>query len=138
TILFGGLVQALIFGAVYLRMGFTLSWPDAQTMIYFWQVMIKFLPCVITMSVTEINFLIDQVFASSLPSGSITLINLATKYMGIILSAFSTGFSSIVFSHLSRVTTFAPKRLGFYLLESSKFMLWVTAPVTCLMWFFSY
>ena len=45
------------------------------------------------------------------------------------MGAFAVAFSSILLSHFSRISRYAPKRLSFYLLESTKFMLWITVPV---------
>jgi putative peptidoglycan lipid II flippase len=46
-------------------------------------------------------------------------------------------FSTILLPHFSRISTYAPKRLSFYLLESAKFVFWVTIPATIIMSFLS-
>ena len=90
------------------------------------------------MGIIEINLLIDTRFASTLPTGSVTLVNTASKFMTIALGAFAAAFSSILLSTFLRISTYAPKRLSFYLLESTKFIFWITVPVAILMGFFSY
>ena len=134
----GGCAQALACLVVYFKLNFTFLIPDARTFKYFKEVVIKFLPCLLSVSIIEINLLIDTRFASRLPPGSVTLINLSSKFMTIALGAFAVAFSSILLSHFSRISTYAPKRLSFYLLESTKFILWITVPVALLMSFFSY
>jgi putative peptidoglycan lipid II flippase len=136
--LFGGLVQALIYAYVYLRLHFTVAWPDSATYRYFKEVLTKFLPCLVSVSIVEINLIIDNNFASSLPAGSMTLLTLSSRFMMIALGAFAVAFTTILLPHFSRISTYAPKRLSFYLLESTKFIFWVIAPVALLMSFFAY
>ena len=137
-ILLGGVVQALLYYFVYGKLGFSFSWPDKKTYGYLKEVLCKFLPCVLSVSVVEINLFIDNRFASSLPTGSATLLNLSSRFMTITLGAFAYAFSSILLSHFSRICRYAPKRLSFYLLEATKFILWITVPATLLMSFFAY
>lgn len=137
-LLFGGLVQMASHIYMYLKLNFRFVYPDKTSWKYFGQVMIKFLPCVFSISAMEINLLIDARFASNLPAGSLTLINLSSRFMGIALSAFAAAFSSILLSHFSRVSIYAPKRLSYYLLEAAKFIFWVTIPVSIFMSFFAY
>lgn len=136
--LLGGIVQALVYAYVYFRLHFTIEWPDSNTYRYFKEVLIKFFPCLMSVSIIEINLIIDNRFASTLPAGSMTLLSLSSKFMMIALGAFAVAFSTILLPHFSRISTYAPKRLGFYLLESTKFIFWVTVPVMLLMTFFSY
>lgn len=137
-ILFGGLVQFILNLLTYLKMGFRFSLPDMQTLRNFKLIMLKFLPCVITMSILQINLLIDKRFASYLEPGSISTIKYASGFLRIPLGAFGVAFSTILLSHFSRVFTFAPKRLSYYLLEASKLIFWLTIPSALIMSFFSY
>ena len=98
----------------------------------------KFLPCLASIGAIEINLWIDTQFASTLPAGSTTLLALASRFMTIALGGFAVAFTSVLFSHFSRIVLYAPKRLSFYLLESTKFIFWVTIPIALLMSFFSY
>lgn len=137
-LLLGGLIQLIMHIIMYRRLGFEFMMPDSSSLKYFFQVMYKFIPCVFSISIVEINLMIDAWFASSLPVGSMTLINLASRFMGIALSVFAAAFSSILLSHFSRVSTYAPKRLSFYLYESAKLIFFITIPATLFMCFFSY
>lgn len=137
-LLLGGFVHMVLCLWVYFKLNFAIIWPDKTTYPYFKEVLYKFLPCLVSVGIIEINLLIDTRFASTLPSGSVTLVNTASKFMTIALGAFAAAFSSILLSHFSRISTYAPKRLSFYLLESTKFIFWVTVPVAILMGFFSY
>ncbi len=137
-ILLGGLFQALLCLYVYTKLGFLFLRPNRATYGLVKEVLYKFLPCVLSVGVVEINLFIDNRFASSLPVGSATLLNIASRFMAITLSAFAVAFSSILLTHFSRISRYAPKRLSYYLLEATKFMIWITAPIALLMGFFSY
>jgi putative peptidoglycan lipid II flippase len=137
-ILLGGLLQFLMHLWVYYKLGFGFSAVyDVQADIYFRQVLKKFFPCLLSMSLMEISLFIDTSFASYLPAGSITLIYLANRFMGIALGVFAVAFSTILLPHFSRISTYAPQRLSFYVLESAKFIFWVTIPVVIMMSFFA-
>lgn len=137
-IILGGFLLLILNLYSYRRIGYKFSYPNRETFGYFNKVMSKFLPSIISMSAVEINFTIDGMLASFLPAGSITLFGYASGFFRIPLGIFAVAFSTILLSHFSRISTYAPKRLSFYLLESSKFVFWVTLPVTFLMCFFSY
>jgi len=136
-ILFGGFVQLLLHIFIYIRLGFRFSAIDARAWHYFKIVIIKFLPCLVSMSVMELGLVVDTAFASYLPSGSISLVYYANRFVGIPLSVFAVSFSTVLLPHFSRVVMYAPKRIGFYLLESAKFVLWITLPTVLIMGFFS-
>jgi putative peptidoglycan lipid II flippase len=89
------------------------------------------------MSAMEIGNFIDTSFASYLPKGSVSLIYYANRFMGIPLGVFATAFATILLPHFSRITAYAPSRLSFYLLETAKFIAWVTIPVALIMSFFA-
>jgi len=137
-LLLGGLAQAVLFGYVYLKNNFTIILPNKKTYTYFKEVVSKFIPCITSVSIVELNLIIDNRFASTLPAGSATLLSISSKFMTITLGAFAVAFSTILLPHFSRVSTYAPKRLHYYLLESTKFILWITLPVMILMSFFAY
>ncbi len=137
-LLLGGLVQTIIYGLVYFSLHFKILLPTKKTYVYFKEVLAKFVPCLLSVSIIEINLIIDNRFASTLPAGSLTLISIAAKFMMIALGAFAVAFSTILLPHFSRISMYAPKRLSFYLLESAKLIFWVTVPIALLMSFFSY
>ena len=97
----------------------------------------KFLLCLPSISLMEIALFIDTSFASLLAPGSISLIFYANRFVGIPLGVFAVAFSTILLPHFSRVHISNPKRLHFYVLESTKFIFWVTVPIAFLMIFFS-
>jgi putative peptidoglycan lipid II flippase len=99
--------------------------------------LVKFFPCLLSMSVMEIGIFIDTSFASYLPAGSMSLINYAYRFMGIPLGVFAVSFSTILLPHFSRVSSYAPRRMGYYLLETTKFVYWVTIPAMIIMMFLS-
>ena len=86
----------------------------------------------------EISLFIDTSLASFLPSGSMMTIYLSNRFIGIPLGVFATAFSTILLPHFSRVSLRSPQRFNFYLLETTKFVMWVTIPVTLLLLLWSY
>ena len=137
-IIFSGLVQTLMHFCAYWYTGLQVLMPTQSTWFEFGKVIAKFFPCLITMSIMEINLFIDGQFASYLQQGSITFISYAADFMRIPLGVFAVAFSTILLPHFSRVSAYAPKRLSFYLLESLKMIAWVTIPAALMMGFFSY
>lgn len=138
AILSGGLLQLLLHIAMYRHLGFGFSLPNAETWHAFGAVLLKFVPCLLTMSIMEVNLFMSTTLASYLPHGSISLIYYANRFMGIPLGVFATALSTILLPFFSRITTYAPRRLGVYLYESSKLILWVTVSMTIAMSVLSY
>lgn len=136
-ILFGGFLQFLMHLYVYFKVGFSFGKIDRTAIKAFGAVLKKFLPCFFSMSVMEINLFIATTLASYLPKGSISLIYYANRFMGVPLGIFALAFSTILLPHFSRIGTYAPKRLSYYLLEASKFIFWITIPFTLFMSFVS-
>lgn len=128
-ILFGGLAQFLMHLCVYFKRGFGFDAFNRSTWQSFNRVLTKFLPCLISMSVMEISLFVDTSFASFLPPGSMTLLYYANRFMGIPLGVFGVALSTILLPHFSRISMYAPKRLGFYFLETTKLVFWVMVPV---------
>ena len=137
-VIFGGFLQFLLHIFMYFRLKFTFARPDRATYAIFRGILYKFLPCVITMSAMEISLYIDSQFASYLPQGSISLVTYASRFMGIPLGIFGAAFSTILLPHFSRISSYAPKRLSFYLFEATKLILYLTLPALVLMGYFSY
>lgn len=136
-ILFGGLLQFLLHLIAYIKLNFSFAAIDKQAFTNFGKLMVTFLPIVFAMSVVEINLFLDVSLASYLKTGSIAIIDYASRFMQIPLGVFSTAFATILLPHFSRISLYAPKRLSFYLLESAKLIFWVTIPATILLSFFS-
>jgi len=117
----------------YWYAGFAFGKPNAAAAISVRDVLWKFIPCAIGLGVTEINLFIDQQIASYLPDGSISLLNNTYAFTRVPLGIFAITFSTVLLPHFSRVVVYAPRRLSFYLLESTKFIWWVTVPISILM-----
>lgn len=136
-IMFGGFLQFLMHTIMYVRLNFDFTGITQETKRNFKAVLFKFLPCLATMSITEVSLFISTSLASYLPAGSISLIYYAFRFMQIPLGVFAVAFSTILLPHFSRVGAYAPKRLSYYLLETTKFVFWITVPATLLMIFFA-
>jgi len=137
SILIGGFLQFVVHVIAYFKANFSFYSIDKGAVAAFGHVMKKFLPCAFSMSIVEISLFIDTSFASFLPGGSISLIRLSNRFMGIPLGVFAVAFSTILLPHFSRISQYAPKRISFYVLEATKFVFWVAIPVACVMIFFS-
>ncbi|MEX0940293.1 MAG: murein biosynthesis integral membrane protein MurJ [Candidatus Babeliales bacterium] len=128
----GGIIQLILHIIVYVKLGFGLGKIDYKTWQYFKDVWRKFLPCLFSMSVMEIYLFIDTSFGSYLP-GAIAHLYYANRFMQIPLGVIATALSTILLPHFSRIGVYAPKRLGFYLLESSKLIFWTMIPISLVM-----
>jgi len=137
-ILLGGLLQFIAHLIMFSRLHFVFGPIDETTWENLKSVFAKFIPCFIGMSFVELSLIIDKSFGSYLPVGSISSIQYAHRFMGIPLGVFAVAFSTILLPHFSRISIYAPSRLSFYLLESTKLVFWVTMPVMCVMSFFSF
>ena len=136
-ILCGGFLQFMQHLLVYFKLDLSFGRVSRQTITSFSSILGKFFLCAISMSVMEVSLFIDTQFASYLPEGSVSLITYANRFMGIPLGVFAVAFSTILLPYFSRLSTYAPKRLNFYLLESAKLVFWVTIPCMLAMIFFS-
>lgn len=137
-ILFAGFVQLLIHVIVYLKLQFHFAIPNKHELKTFGNVLIKFALCLPSVSMMEIALFIDTSFASYLAPGSMSLLYYANRFMGIPLGIFPVALSTILLPHFSRISAYAPKRLSFYLFESTKLIIWITLPVTLFMSFFAH
>ena len=133
-ILIGGFIQLLMHIFAYFKFGFNFASIKRADVWLFIKIFPKFFFCLLSMSVLEVGLFIDTSFASLLPKkGSISLIYYANRFMGIPLGVFAVAFATILLPHFSRVSIYAPKRLGFYVLEATKLVWWVLLPITIVM-----
>lgn len=137
SILFAGALQCIMHLVVYLQLGFNFSIWNKKTISYFRHIIFKFIPCLFSMSIMEINLMVDTWFASFLLIGTPTLLKYANRFMGIPLGVFAVAFSTILLPYFTRVKLENPEKLPFYLLEATKFVLWVTLPATLMLIFLS-
>jgi putative peptidoglycan lipid II flippase len=136
-ILFGGFLQFLLHLVIFWRLDFSFGSITKNVRVTFKKVLILFCNCLPSMSMMELSLAIDTWFASFLPVGTVTLFSYANRFMGIPLGVFVSAFSTVLLPHFVRLSTYAPKRQSFYLLEASKLIFWVTIPVSGLMAFFA-
>jgi len=137
-IILGGVAHFLAHLIMYKKYNLHFSAPTNNDYSHFKNIVKTFLLCLPSASLTEIALFIDTSFASFLPAGSLSLISYANRFVGIPLGVFSVAFSTVLLPHFSRITAHRPQRLPFYFLESAKLILWVTAPTSLLMIFFSH
>jgi putative peptidoglycan lipid II flippase len=132
-IICGGIVQLGVHIIAYTRLNIGFGLCTRKDLKKFGYVLVRFIPCFLSMGVMEVGIFIDTSFASLLSKGSVSLLSYANRFMGIPLGVFGVALSTILFPYFSRVSTYAPKRLGFYLLEATKLVGWVTLPVAIAM-----
>lgn len=137
-IMLGGVLQLVAHIMAYLHYHFSVRWFTRTDLEKFQWILVRFLPCLVSMSVMEVGLFIDTSFATYLSKGSVALINYANRFMGIPLGVFAVAFSTTLLPYFSRVSSYAPRRLGFYLLEATKLIWWVTIPMTIAMMIFSH
>jgi putative peptidoglycan lipid II flippase len=135
-VLLSGVVQFVMHLVTYLKLGFRFEAVDRTTWQPFKSVIHKFIPAVLSGSMMQVSLIVDASFASYLKAGSISLLDLSNGFLRIPLGLV-VALSTILLPHFSRIVTYAPRRLSFYLFESAKLILWVTLPATLLMSFFS-
>lgn len=136
-VLAAGMTQLALHIIFYIRYKFSFSKINSSTWNQFRSIGIKFLFCFISTGLSEIYILIDTMFCSYLKDGSITLMHAATRFMSLPMGMFATALATIMLPYVSRMSSYAPRRLSFYMLEITKLVFWVTIPVTILMAFFS-
>jgi putative peptidoglycan lipid II flippase len=127
----------LIHLAVYLKNSFSFLLPDAQTWMLFKGLLVQFFPYIVSMSVVEINFLIDIRFSSYLPAGSLSLIRYAFRFIGIPLGVMAASFATVLLPHFARLGLEDRKDLSLHLFEAIKLIVWAMVPVMFLMGLFS-
>ncbi len=128
-----GFIIALIHIAAYNHAGLSFVLPNRHTFHLLREVGKKFFPCLLTLGSTEITLFIDRIMVSYLPVGSLSLLDYAWSLTAVPLGLLMSNFATVLLPHLSSISTYAPKRLAFYLLEASKLILWVTLPLSALM-----
>lgn len=136
-IIFAGCAHLIIHLIAYFECQFTFGSVTKKDLKIFSRIIGKFLLCLPSVGLMEIANFIDTSFASRLAPGSLSLLFYANRFIGIPLGVFAIAFSTILLPHFSRINTYSPKRLHFYLLESTKFVFWITIPIALLMAFFS-
>lgn len=136
-IVFGGVAQVIVHVIAYWQHGLRFGRPTISSWGHLLSVVGRFIPCLLGMSIMEINLFIDTSFASYLPSGTMSLIYYANRFMGIPQGVFATALATVLLPVLSTVTIEKPARLSFYLLEITKLVLWITLPVSLIMSFFA-
>jgi putative peptidoglycan lipid II flippase len=137
-ILLSGVAQFVWHLFAYFNAGFSFGPITDSTKMAMEKVLHKFIPCLLSMSVTELLLFISTSVASFLPAGSISLIYYANRFMGIPLGVFSRAFSTVLFPSFARVGTYAHRRLSFYLYEAAKLIFWVMVPVSLLFAFIAH
>ena len=127
-ILVGGFANFILHLIFYLKYNFRFSEITKHAIDNFKIILKKFVPCLLGVSIIEVNLFLDSVIGSFLPQGAITILFYGNRFMNIPLGSFAIAFSTVLLPHFSRVVLYAPKRMNFYLLETAKFVSWVILP----------
>ncbi|WP_102399820.1 murein biosynthesis integral membrane protein MurJ [Haloimpatiens massiliensis] len=94
--------QMLIHIPTYIKLGykyrFVLDFKDRAIK----KMMSLIVPVIVGTSITQVNFLVDRAFASSVGEGSISTLNFANKLNLFIYGVFGMAISTVVYTELSR------------------------------------
>ena len=122
---------------VYLKNNFSFLLPNAHTFVLFRNMLAQFFPYLVSMSVVEINFLIDIRFSSYLPAGSLSLLRCAFRFIGIPLGVMAASFATVLLPHFARIGSRDKEDLSLNLFEAIKLIVWTMVPIAFLMGLFS-
>lgn len=115
--------------------GFVFRLPSAEC----WQdlgiVMRRFLPCLLNFGALEISILLDKRLTSYLPKGSVSLLYYAQRFSMLPYSMLAVALATVLLSHFSLTAIKNPKRMQFFLFESSKLATWFSLPMMAVMMF---
>lgn len=117
---------------VYWRLHFRFQWPDRHAWHGVYLLLLQLLPCILSMSIGEINFFIDAGFASYLPSGTFSLVRYAYRFVGIPLGVLASSFAIVLLPYFSKIGD-SKEKMGNYIHEAMKFVSWMIIPVTVVM-----
>ncbi len=134
-VLFGGIATFLVHAFCFMKEGFVLGEITQGSKDLFRQVMSSFLPCLLGVSVVELNLFVSGMIASYLPPGSISLLYYGSRFLNIPVGIFAVAFSNTMLPHFSRIVLYARSRFNFYLLEVTMFVTWVIIPVAFFLMF---
>jgi len=132
-LILGGVAQLALHVFMYKRAGYSFMLPNSTTWSMMRSVLGKLGPAIAGMSIFEVNLLLDNQFASTLPTGSISLLHYSSRFMGVPLGVFSIAFATVLLPHFARVGRDNVERLSFYFQEALKTVFWITVPVGLLM-----
>src|SRR5258708_1557413 len=135
-VLLSGVVQFALHLTTYFRLGYAFDSIKSQTLSLFKSLMNKFFPAMLSGGMMQWSQVVDDYFASYLAAGSISLLALSNGFLRIPLGVV-VALSTVLLPHFSRVATYAPRRLSYYLLEGAKLVFWVTLPAMVVMSFLS-
>lgn len=121
----------------YFWYGFSLPLPTAACLYDLGIVMRRFLPSLLNFGALEISILLDKRLTSFLPKGSVSLLYYAQRFSMLPYSILAVALATVLLSHFSFAALKNPKRLPFFLFESSKLALWISLPLMALMMFIS-
>ncbi len=79
---------------------FRLAWPPTHPGIK--EILTLLAPAVISLSVTQVDFLLNQIFASFLQNGSITCLNYGNRLMQLPYGVFGVSIATVVLPLMSR------------------------------------
>ena len=79
---------------------FRLLWPPSHPGIR--EILVLLAPAVISLSVTQVDFLLNQIFASFLQNGSITCLNYGNRLMQLPYGIFGVSIATVVLPLMSR------------------------------------
>jgi len=136
TMIYASIINMFIHLWVCAAYNFKFKLPEKEDWLALQHVLLQLLPCILSVGIGEINFLIDSRFASSLHSGTLSLLRYAYQFLNIPLGVIATSLSMVLLPHFSRIDH-SKKELGIYLAEAVKFITWIMLPIMMVMFYSS-
>ncbi|MBM3894340.1 hypothetical protein FJ366_01970 [Candidatus Dependentiae bacterium] len=136
-VVLAGFIKFLLVFAAYFFYGFSFSFPQKNVWSDLKIIFRQMLPCLVSFGALEVDSFLDIRFGSYLPKGCITMLYLTHRLYMVPYSIFAASLGTVLLSHFSESIIKNPKRLRFYLLESSKLATWFALPVCIFMVCFS-
>ncbi len=136
-VLLSGLISFIMHLIAFFYYNFRFRKPIRETNKSLLQILTKFLPSLLGVSIIEINLFADTAIASYLKAGNVSMMHYAGRFVNMPIGIFAVGFATIILPHFSRYAAYAPKRLKFQIFESTKLITWLVLPAMMFLIFVS-
>lgn len=136
-VIVGGIVQLIPHIWAYSKAGFIYAMPTRATFQSARALAVRVIPSATTASMGEIGSFVEGCLASYLPVGSVSLLSYTNIFLHMPLGILATACATVTFPDMVRVSTYAPRRLGYLMCEVAKLVWWVLFPCAVLMGWYS-
>ena len=121
----------------YIHAGFNFQRADATSVKELAIVGLQFVPCIISVGITEINHIVNTRFGSYLATGSLTLLRSTFQFVNIPVGIIAASLVTVLLPHFSKIHLEKPEELSEHIEQAIKFIIWSTLPICFLLTLFS-